>query len=341
MATTNNLGRVQGISLWVADGVVTTTGTITLTNSTMHPLINDNVVDTNGNVFKITAVSGTNQYTITTSGTPIYRITSDYTLPIASATQLGGVKKGNGVNIDSNGVISIEQSGIYEYFGSYTGVVKFYTSPQEITDTSLNTLLRNVYNEIVNKQTKFMACISYPFYSNNIDSFTTSNCSINKSGSSFLFYIISGTGTSNEPIFESFIKNSSESNFEIQADTTTILNVTINLVIYKIKASTPSTINVYDSFIRLESEEEIYQTNDFDNMLDNLINKPSKTIIYINNIGYAYFETSDNNLYNNSVEIINEEEQTKTTYTCTLNKADKTIKITSNVEPYIKEENKQ
>lgn len=74
MATTNNLGRVQGISLWVADGVVTTTGTITLTNSTMHPLINDNVIDTNGNVFKITAVSGTNPYTITTSGTPIYQI---------------------------------------------------------------------------------------------------------------------------------------------------------------------------------------------------------------------------------------------------------------------------
>ena len=74
MATTNNLGRVQGISLWIADGEVTTTGTITLTNSTMHPLINDNVVDTNGNVFKITAVSGTNPYTITTSGTPIYQL---------------------------------------------------------------------------------------------------------------------------------------------------------------------------------------------------------------------------------------------------------------------------
>lgn len=74
MADVYNLGRVQGISLWVADGEVTTTGTITLTESSMHPLINDNVVDTNGNVFKIIAVSGTNPYTITTSGTPIYQI---------------------------------------------------------------------------------------------------------------------------------------------------------------------------------------------------------------------------------------------------------------------------
>lgn len=340
MATTNNLGRVQGISLWVADGVVTTTGTITLTNSTIHPLINDNVVDTNGNVFKITAVSGTNPYTITTSGTPIYRITSDYTLPIASTTKLGGVKVGNGINVDIGGVISIEQSEIYKYYGSYSGVVKFYTSSQEITDASLNTLLENVYNEIVNNQTKFMACISYTIYSDVIDSFTTSNCKIDKDSSSYLFYTISGTGTPNEPAFGSFIKNSSNSNFKIQANASSIQNVTLNLTIYKINANVPSTVNVYDSFIRLESEEEIYQTNDFDTMLDNLINKPSKTIIYINNIGYAYFETTDNNLYNNSVEIINEEEQTKTTYTCSLNKTDKTIKITSNVEPYIKEEEK-
>lgn len=305
MATTNNLGRVQGISLWVADGVVTTTGTITLTNSTMHPLINDNVVDSNGNVFKIIAVSGTNPYTITTSGTPIYRITSNgmYTLDkifnvvvtaknyeITLSDEVANYLKQISNNIINNGdvykIVIYLQSNVPPYAKStYSGEIPFYYSA------------RTTYVP------QFSAFIHY---GDNVDS----SCYI-EIGDQVTLRVLDVDMT-NRPLY---------------------------LYIYKFNKPT-STLNVYDSFIRLESEEEVYQTNDFDTMLDNLINKPSETIIYVNNIGYAYFETTDNNLYNNSVEIINEEEQTKTTYTCSLNKTDKTIKVTSNVEPYIKEEEK-
>lgn len=334
MATTNNLGRVQGISLWVADGVVTTTGTITLTNSTMHPLINDNVVDTNGNVFKITAVSGTNPYTITTSGTPIYRITSDYNLPIASTTQLGGVKVGNGINVDGSGVISISSSGALKLFKSRSGVVGLSQTPVILPDALAN-ILEEVYQNI--KAGKmYVACIQYAPYSDIVRYSTSMFQFQNNSDICYLFMLNNNT----TPFYVSYFKRDLDrTNKWTITQIRTTGNTEFYIQIYEYSETfTNSNILAYSNFIRLENEEDVYQTDDFDTMLDNLINKPSETIIYINNIGYAYFETTDNNLYNNSVEIINEEEQTKTTYTCSLNKTDKTIKITSNVEPYIKEE---
>lgn len=336
MATTNNLGRVQGISLWVADGVVTTTGTITLTNSTMHPLINDNVVDTNGNVFKITAVSGTNPYVVTTSGTPIYRITSDYTLPIASATQLGGVKIGSGINVNGSGVISVSNSGALKLFKSRSGVIGMSQDPV-ILPQDLANILEEVYQNI--KAGKmYIACIQYAPYSD-IVRYTTGMFQFqNNDTFAHLFILDNNTTPFYVSYFERDLDNARKWTLEVIRTTA---NTEFYIQIYEFSEPfTSSNILAYSNFTRLESEEEIYQNEDFDTMLDNLINKPSETIIYINNIGYAYFETTDNNLYNNSVVIINEEEQTKTTYTCSLNKTDKTIKITSNVEPYIKEEEK-
>lgn len=336
MADTYNLGRVQGISLWVADGVVNTTGTITLTNSTMQPLINDNIVDTNGNVFKITAISGTNPYTITTSGTPIYRITSDYTLPIASATQLGGVKIGSGINVNGSGVISVSNSGALKLFKSRSGVIGMSQDPV-ILDDDLANILEEVYQNIKTGK-MYIACIQYAPYSDIVRYSSGMFQFQNNDTFAHLFILNNNTTPFYLSYFERDLDRTNKWTFKVIRTTA---NSEFYIQIYEFSETfTSSNILAYSNFTRLESEEEIYQSEDFDTMLDNLINKPSKTIIYINNIGYAYFETTDNNLYNNSVVIINEEEQTKTTYTCSLNKTDKTIKITSNVEPYIKEEEK-
>ena len=336
MADTYNLGRVQGISLWVADGVVNTTGTITLTNSTMQPLINDNIVDTNGNVFKITAISGTNPYTITTSGTPIYRITSDYTLPIASATQLGGVKIGSGINVNGSGVISVSNSGALKLFKSRSGVIGMSQDPV-ILDDDLANILEEVYQNIKTGK-MYIACIQYAPYSDIVRYSSGMFQFQNNDTFAHLFILNNNTTPFYLSYFERDLDRTNKWTFKVIRTTA---NSEFYIQIYEFSETfTSSNILAYSNFTRLESEEEIYQSEDFDTMLDNLINKPSKTIIYINNIGYAYFETTDNNLYNNSVVIINEEEQTKTTYICSLNKTDKTIKITSNVEPYIKEEEK-
>lgn len=78
MPTDVNLGRVQGMGWWFADATFTTSGTITLqAGFTIEPYIGDYVVDTtNGNVYAIATISGTNPFSFTTNGTVIYTIKS-------------------------------------------------------------------------------------------------------------------------------------------------------------------------------------------------------------------------------------------------------------------------
>ena len=78
MPTDVNLGRVQGMGWWFADATFTTSGTITLqAGFTIEPYVGDYVVDTtNGNVYAIATISGTNPFSFTTNGTVIYTIKS-------------------------------------------------------------------------------------------------------------------------------------------------------------------------------------------------------------------------------------------------------------------------
>ena len=78
MPTDVNLGRVQGMGWWFADATFTTSGTITLqAGFTIEPYVGDYVVDTtNGNVYAIATISGSNPFNFTTNGTIIYTIKS-------------------------------------------------------------------------------------------------------------------------------------------------------------------------------------------------------------------------------------------------------------------------
>ena len=77
---------------------------------------------------------------------------SDYELPIASVSTLGGVKIGEGISIDSNGVISASGGGSVEEATTTTaGIVKqaaykANVSPSSLSDisTEINDLLQKL-----------------------------------------------------------------------------------------------------------------------------------------------------------------------------------------------------
>lgn len=329
MATTNNLGRVQGISLWVADGVVTTTGTITLTNSTMHPLINDNVIDTNGNVYKITAVSGTNPYTITTSGTPIYRITSNYTLPIASTTQLGGVKVGEGLSITPEGLLSTNSNerilvGKYNYTVSVASTYHFEADLNSVFDTARTEMhaltyryyVNFIFKRLDNNRTSFYNAIQFGYVaSTRAGSFIVFSPIVNAPGIIDEFAI---TGTSND--------------WYIYLDASQQLpsrtNVLITMEIYKEPIVATTILN---NFTALQDLENTYQYGGELEELFNLIE--NNACIQINDYVYTNFVLEDNNY----VSINNYENEEKTfTYKCIINKENGII--TTSYQETLKEE---
>lgn len=306
----DTLGRVQGMGWWFADATFTTSGTITLqAGFTIEPYVGDYVVDTtNGNVYAIATISGSNPFSFTTNGTVIYKI---------SAGESG--------------------QGNYRYVKhvSYNKVIaKVNPVPQDLV-AILDDIRTNNYYIVgtygagnTQNNTAFM---SHPYVFRG------------GSDSGGYGFMISGLLIVTDPIGSTYTPTlDCCGGFAWRSDIGWVYwgfynndRLTFDLDLYE-KVNTMS-YNQYTAeslgLIRLENSNDEYQIpqEKWDDFINNIINDKENTNIILENVSFAYFETENNLIYNSVSERPNEDNSI-TTYTCSIDTTNHLIKITSEVK---------
>lgn len=145
--------------------------------------------------------------TITISSGVISASGSSYSLPVASASQLGGVKLGTGVSVDANGYLSVSTA----YAG--TGANSF-TGAQNLQDNELTRAKLRDYSESVSSPTISSGTLTLNLETSNIftvalnaaiTTLTISNPPASGSGGSFTL-IFTADGTARAVTWPSSIK---------------------------------------------------------------------------------------------------------------------------------------